>query len=193
MWSVVVSLLHSLRFVVHSRIPLHLEVVALRHQLAIANRSRRPRLPFTTVDRVLWAAVAATARLVRGTPSRLASDGPPLEASRVFSPCKIRHRTSRPAMTLYVRSRRRARRDKTQCRARHWHDATRMAPSCHRGERRRLHRVLTAYVTYYMQSRTHLALEKDALISRRSPGVGREDRRDAGGRRAPPSLDRAVA
>jgi putative transposase len=29
-----------------------------------------------------------------------------------------------------------------------------------------LHRLLTAYVTYYMQSRTDLALEKDAPISR---------------------------
>lgn len=29
-----------------------------------------------------------------------------------------------------------------------------------------LHRVLTAYVTYHMQSRTHLAVEKDAPISR---------------------------
>jgi putative transposase len=29
-----------------------------------------------------------------------------------------------------------------------------------------LHRLLTAYVTYYMQARTHLALDKDAPISR---------------------------
>jgi putative transposase len=29
-----------------------------------------------------------------------------------------------------------------------------------------LHQVLAAYVTYYMHSRTHLALEKDAPISR---------------------------
>ena len=29
-----------------------------------------------------------------------------------------------------------------------------------------LHQVLTAYVTYYMQSRTHQALQKDAPISR---------------------------
>ena len=38
-----------------------------------------------------------------------------------------------------------------------------------------LHRVLTVYVTYYMQSRTHLALEKDAPISRPvvSSSVGR--------------------
>jgi len=34
---------------------LHLEILALRHQLAVANRSRRPRLRFTTIDRVLWA------------------------------------------------------------------------------------------------------------------------------------------
>jgi len=38
-----------------------------------------------------------------------------------------------------------------------------------------LHRVLTAYVSYYMQSRTHLALEKDAPISRpvRPSWIGR--------------------
>ncbi len=29
-----------------------------------------------------------------------------------------------------------------------------------------LHQILTAHVTYYMQSRTHLALQKDAPISR---------------------------
>ena len=53
--SVVVSVLHSLRFLVRSRAALHLEIVTLRHQLAVAHRSRRPRLRFTTVDRVLWA------------------------------------------------------------------------------------------------------------------------------------------
>ena len=55
MSSIVVSLFHSLRFLVRSRASLHLEIVALRHQLAVVNRSRRPRLRFTTVDRVLWA------------------------------------------------------------------------------------------------------------------------------------------
>jgi hypothetical protein len=39
--SVVVSLLHSLRFVVQSRASLHLENVALRHQLAVLNRTER--------------------------------------------------------------------------------------------------------------------------------------------------------
>jgi hypothetical protein len=41
---VVVSLLHSLRFFVKSRASLHLEIIALRHQLAVLHRSRRPRL-----------------------------------------------------------------------------------------------------------------------------------------------------
>ena len=52
--SVVVSLLHSLRFLVRTRAALHLEILALRHQLAVTNRSRHPRLRLTTVDRVLW-------------------------------------------------------------------------------------------------------------------------------------------
>jgi hypothetical protein len=39
---------------IHSRAALHLEILALRHQLAIVNRSRRPRLRLTTMDRVLW-------------------------------------------------------------------------------------------------------------------------------------------
>jgi putative transposase len=53
--SVVVSLLHSLRFLVRSRASLHLEILALRHQLAVVNRSRRPRLRLTSADRMLWA------------------------------------------------------------------------------------------------------------------------------------------
>jgi len=56
--SVVASLLYSLRFLVRSRAALHLEIVALRHQLVVANRSRRPRLRLTALDRVLWAWLA---------------------------------------------------------------------------------------------------------------------------------------
>jgi hypothetical protein len=41
--SVVVSLLHSLRFLVRSRATLHLEILALRYQLAVTTRSRRRR------------------------------------------------------------------------------------------------------------------------------------------------------
>ena len=52
-----------------------------------------------------------------------------------------------------------------------------------------LHRVLTDYVAYYMRSRTHLALAKDAPISRPvRPPSDRADRRHAASRRAPPPL-----
>ena len=54
MSSVLVSLLHSLQFMVRSRASLHLEIIALRHQLAVVHRSRRPRLRLTSADRVLW-------------------------------------------------------------------------------------------------------------------------------------------
>jgi hypothetical protein len=56
--SVVVSLLHSLRFLIRSRASLHLEIIALRHQLAVVHRSRRPRLRLTSADRLLWAWLA---------------------------------------------------------------------------------------------------------------------------------------
>jgi len=52
--SLVLSLLHSLRFLVRSRASLHLEVIALRHQLAVLNRSR-PRPRRTSADRMFWA------------------------------------------------------------------------------------------------------------------------------------------
>jgi len=45
--SVVVSVLHSLRFSLRSRALLHLEILALRHQLAIVH--------LTSADRMLWA------------------------------------------------------------------------------------------------------------------------------------------
>ena len=81
--SVVVSFLYSLRLLVRSRAALHLETLALRHQLAIANRSRRPRLRFTTVDRLLWAWLSQRWPGWRATPCRAASDGPGLASSRL--------------------------------------------------------------------------------------------------------------
>jgi putative transposase len=40
---------------VRSRASLHLEIIALRHQLGVVNRSRHPRLRLTSADRALWA------------------------------------------------------------------------------------------------------------------------------------------
>jgi hypothetical protein len=48
--SVVVSLLHSLPFLVRSRASMHLEILALRHQLSVISGSCRPHLRRLTVD-----------------------------------------------------------------------------------------------------------------------------------------------
>ena len=51
---ILVSVLLSLRSLVRSRAALHLEILALRHQLQVLKRSRRRRLPLTAADPVLW-------------------------------------------------------------------------------------------------------------------------------------------
>jgi putative transposase len=53
--SVFVSLVFALQSAARSRAALHLEVLALRHQLAVLNRSRPSQLRLTAADRVLWA------------------------------------------------------------------------------------------------------------------------------------------
>jgi len=55
MISVLVSLFLSLRSCLRSRAALQLEVLALRHQLQVLNRSRPRRLRLVTADRWLWA------------------------------------------------------------------------------------------------------------------------------------------
>src|SRR3954466_3473087 len=55
MRSVLVSVLMMLRGVVASRAALHLEVLALRHQLLVLERSRPRRARLTRADRWLWA------------------------------------------------------------------------------------------------------------------------------------------
>jgi putative transposase len=54
MMSVLVSLLETLRGCVRSRAALQLEVLALRHQLHVLERSRSRRLGLTRADRLLW-------------------------------------------------------------------------------------------------------------------------------------------
>jgi putative transposase len=55
MLSVLISLLLTLRGIVRSRAALHLEVLALRHQLQVLHRSRPRRLRLARADRWLWA------------------------------------------------------------------------------------------------------------------------------------------
>ncbi len=51
---VAVPLLLTIRSSVRSRAVLHLEVLALRHQLQVLNRSRPQRLRLARADRLLW-------------------------------------------------------------------------------------------------------------------------------------------
>src|SRR5947209_20460612 len=54
MISVLVSLFLSLRSCLRSRAVLQLEVLALRHQLQVLNRSRPRQLRLVQADRLLW-------------------------------------------------------------------------------------------------------------------------------------------
>ena len=58
MISVLVSLLQTLRGLAKSRAALHLEVLALRHQLQVLQRSRPRRLQLSMTDRWLWVMLA---------------------------------------------------------------------------------------------------------------------------------------
>jgi putative transposase len=103
----VVSLLHSLRFLVQSRALLHLEIIALRHQLAVVHRSRRPRLRLTSADRLLWAWLAHAWRDWRTavhivTPETVMTWH--RRGFRLFWTWKSRQRTGRPGVSADVRA-----------------------------------------------------------------------------------------
>ena len=55
MTSVLISLLTTVRGVLRSRAALHLEVLALRHQVQVLQRSQSRRLQLANADRWLWA------------------------------------------------------------------------------------------------------------------------------------------
>src|SRR3982751_4764545 len=54
MISVLISVLAMLRGVARTRAALHLEILALRHQLQVLQRSRPRRLHLAKADRWLW-------------------------------------------------------------------------------------------------------------------------------------------
>ena len=105
--SVVISVLHTLQFLVRSRAVLHLEILALRHQLAVANRCRRPRLRFTTIDRALWAWLSQrwhgwNAALHVVQPATVLAWH--RRGFRLLWTWKSRHRTGRPGVPADVRA-----------------------------------------------------------------------------------------
>ena len=107
MTSVVVSLLYSLRFLVRSRASMHLEILALRHQLSVISRSRRPQLRLTPADRLLWAGLS---RAWRSWRSALVIVQPQTVVAwhrrgfRLYWTWKSRRRTGRPGVAPDVRA-----------------------------------------------------------------------------------------
>jgi putative transposase len=105
--SVLVSLLHSLRFLTRSRASLHLEILALRHQLAVVTRPRRPRLRLTSTDRALWAWLSQTWRGWRSVLHIVKPEtvvGWHRRGFRLFWTWKSRGRTGRPGVPADVRA-----------------------------------------------------------------------------------------
>ncbi len=104
---VLAGLLHSLRFLVRSRVALHLEILALRHQLAVVNRTRRPRLQLTATDRVLWAWLSRTWRRWRSVLHIVKPDtvvGWHRRGCRLFWTWKSRRPTGRRGVPADVRA-----------------------------------------------------------------------------------------
>jgi hypothetical protein len=101
MISVLVSLLQTLRGLAQSRAALHLEGLALRHQLQVLQRTRPRRVRLATADRWLsGVAVPRVDRVANGAGDRQAGDGDrvaPLRVRLVWT-CKSRRRTGRPAV-----------------------------------------------------------------------------------------------
>jgi putative transposase len=104
---IVVSVLLSLRSLVRSRAALHLEIFALRHQLQILERSRRPRLHLTAADRLLWVWFSRLwtewrPALVLVQPATIVAWH--RRGFRLFWTWKSRRRTGRPTVPADVRA-----------------------------------------------------------------------------------------
>src|SRR5712692_1218591 len=107
MMSVFVSLLLTLRGWVRARAVLQLEVLALRHQLQVLERSRPQRLRLTRADRLLWVWFSHTwtewrAALVIVKPDTVIAWH--RQGFRLFWTWKSRLRVGRPTVPLEVRT-----------------------------------------------------------------------------------------
>jgi putative transposase len=93
-------------FMFRSRVSLHLEIIALRHQLAVVNRSRRPCLRLTPVDRMLWAWLSRSWCGWRSGIHRQAGNRPCVASARLSRVLDLesRHRSGRPVVSPDVRA-----------------------------------------------------------------------------------------
>src|SRR5690349_9873934 len=101
MLSVVLSILQAMPVSLRARAALQLEIVALRHQLQVLQRSRRPRVRLTPADRLLWVWLS---RIWTGWRSAVVIVRPETvvawhrQAFRRFWTWKSRQRVGRPAV-----------------------------------------------------------------------------------------------
>src|SRR5918996_1543934 len=104
---VMISVLAMLRSFVRSRASLHLEVLALRHQLQVLQRSRPRRLRLAKMDRWLWAWLSRSwsgwrTALVIVKPETVI--GWHRKGFRLFWTWRSRRRVGRPAVAADVRA-----------------------------------------------------------------------------------------
>ena len=107
MMSVLISVLAALQGVVRSRMALHFEVLALRHQLQVPQRSQPRRLHVARADRWLWAWLSGVwsgwrTALVIVKPETVVAWH--RQGFRVFWTWKSRRRTGRPPVAADVRA-----------------------------------------------------------------------------------------
>ena len=103
---IVVAVILSLRSLIRSRAALQLEILALRHQLQVLERSRQPRLRLTAADRLLWVWFSRIwsewrPALVLVQPATVIAWH--RRGFRLFWTWKSRHRTGRPTVPADVR------------------------------------------------------------------------------------------
>ncbi len=107
MKSVLVSFLLTLRTAARSRAALQLEVLALRHQLQVLQRSRPRRLQLAPADRWLWVVLS---RVLTGWRSALVIVKPETviawhrQGFRLWWTWKSRRRMGRPTVPADVRT-----------------------------------------------------------------------------------------
>ena len=104
---VLASLLLTFRGSLRSRAALQIEVLALRHQVRVLERSRPQRLRLTRVDRLLWVWLSRTwtewrAALIIVKPETVIAWH--RQGFRLFWTWKSRHRTGRPGVPTDVRA-----------------------------------------------------------------------------------------
>ncbi len=104
---VLLSLLLALRTLAHSRAALQFEILALRHQLAVLQRTRPRRVPLAKTDRWLWVMLS---RLWAGWPTALVIVKPETVIAwhrrgfRLWWTWKSRCRLGRPTVPADVRT-----------------------------------------------------------------------------------------